>query len=415
MLNLSRTDASLACPNGWWDRVQTGLAGYYLSSLMVAIAVIFAFDLVQLCREHPGSQRRTDVVSSYAAWDGEWYVKIATQGYFYDTKRMSSVAFYPAYPGLAGAIIRATGVRAEWALLLVSHASLLGAFVLLSAYVRRRFPDAAPELGDYVLLAMGLFPTTFFLRMAYSESLFLLMLLLAMYGMERKWPVIVIALLAGFATATRAVGVALVAPLLIYLWQQTEVKWKVLPRAVMLVPVACWGLLAYMAYQQAAFGEPLAFIKTQVHWSTREPADWMEWAWSLATLEPIFAVYDPSSRVYWGRVPPRENPLFNLHFANPIYFLLAGGFVTLGAKMRWLSSKELVLSVLLLLIPYVTQGYRAGMASEARYAAVVFPAYIVMGNLLHRLPGPMAAAFAALSGLMLAAYSALFASWYWFY
>jgi hypothetical protein len=98
-------------------------------------------------------------------------------------------------------------------------------------------------------------------------------------------------------------GAGAAGALLIYLWQQSEPKWMLLPKAIVLLPLACWGLLAYMAYQQAAFGDPLAFVKTQGHWTMREPADLTERIVSLATFEPIRAVYDPSSRCYWGRVP----------------------------------------------------------------------------------------------------------------
>jgi hypothetical protein len=67
------------------------------------------------------------------------------------------------------------------------------------------------------------------------------------------------------------------------------------------------------------------------------------------------------------------------------------------------------------LIPYVLQADRACMAAEARYASSVFPAYLVVGQILTRLPGPLASALLALSAVTLAVYSAMFVSWYWFY
>jgi len=46
-------------------------------------------------------------------------------------------------------------------------------------------------------LALGLFPTTFFFRAAYSEALFLLLIVLVLYGLERAWPYLLIALIIG--------------------------------------------------------------------------------------------------------------------------------------------------------------------------------------------------------------------------
>lgn len=90
-------------------------------------------------------------------------MQIASGGYTYDPQRMSSVAFFPLYPWVAGAIIHSTGTRPEWALLLVSHAALLACFALLGAHVQLRFPTAGHDLAAWTLLAFGLFPTTFLL------------------------------------------------------------------------------------------------------------------------------------------------------------------------------------------------------------------------------------------------------------
>ena len=105
---------------------------------------------------------------------------------------MSSVAFFPGYPLLVAMLCKATGMPLAWGALAVSHAFLLASFVLLFVYLLRRGNGAfqtgtssASRLPLYTLLAFGLFPPTFFLRMAYSESLFVFLSVLAMYGIER--------------------------------------------------------------------------------------------------------------------------------------------------------------------------------------------------------------------------------------
>ena len=52
--------------------------------------------------------------------------------------------------------------------------------------------------------------------MAYTEALFLFLTILCLYGMERRWPLVVIALLIGLTTAARLVGVALIPPFILH-------------------------------------------------------------------------------------------------------------------------------------------------------------------------------------------------------
>jgi hypothetical protein len=396
------------------DSVVPGFGFYYFTSLIVIVGVVFAVDFVPLHRAHPGSNTRVDLPSAFAAWDGEWYARIASAGYSYDPGRMSNVAFFPLYPWLAGAVVHATGMRPEWALLLVSHAALVATFALLAAYVQQRFQTAGPDLASWTLLAFGLFPTAFFFRMAYTESLFMLLAVLTLYGMERRWHIGWIALVVGLATASRSVGVALVVVMALHLWRTSATVRGAIGRCVVWLPLCCWGLAGYILFQGVAFGEPLAFWKTQGHWNERS-LDLTERFIGLLTLEPIRAVYDPGSPCYWARVPPQANLLFNLKAANPVYFLITVALIGVGVWKRWLNANELLLAAGLLGIAYCLQASRACMSSQARYAAVVFPVYLVLGQLLQRAPPPLAAAVLAISGLLLAIYSAMFVSWYWFY
>ncbi len=400
----------------WWPCIETGLIGYYLTGMAVLLGLFLGLDLFEGAgrrfspRRIPPSGDRFLVATTH--WDGQFYLQIALEGYSYDPARGSNVAFFPVYPMLVAGVYRATGIAVEWAGLLVAHVLLIAAFVLLAAYVRQRYPRASPQLGVYAVLAFGLFPTTFFLRMTYSESTFLVLALLAFLGMERGWRPIVVAAIVGLATATRPVGVALVPPLWLYVWGRSEARWKALGGMAYLTPVALWGLLAYMAFQDAQFGEPLAFAQTQSHWQSRPAVGWGEKALALAAWEPIWSAYIPSSPGYCGRWAAEVPAWFNLQLANPVFFVAAGVLVGLGAAKRWLSAGEILLAAGLLLIPYVTRGFDMCMASQGRFAAVVFPVYLVLGRLLSSAPLVVSAGVLALSAVYLAVYAALFAAGY---
>jgi hypothetical protein len=128
-------------------------------------------------------------------------------------------------------------------------------------------------------------------------------------------------------------------------------------------------------------------------------------------LQPIWNVYLPRTAGYWNR-GGAENPIFSLQFANPICFVGTAILIGVGAWKRWLNIYEVLLSLGLLGIPYVTRAYEMCMLSQGRFAAVVFPAYIVMGHLLARMPKIVALSLLALSGVLMAIYAALFAAGY---
>jgi hypothetical protein len=357
--------------------------------------------------ERPQSVRMASV-------DGAWFARIARHGY--DSSRTSEhgLAFFPLYPATAAGVAQLFGAEAEMALVLVANTALLASAVLFGTYLKCRSipePTAAREASLALLL---LFPTTFYFRMAYAESLFLLLLLMPLYAMERRWRIGWVALIAGAASATRTAGVALLLPLCAYSWSTSGRRigpW--LCRAPWFL-VACWGLVGFMVYQHFVFGDALAFNTAQ-EWFTRKlDIPLKERVLSLATLEPIWSVYVPGTDAYWTHDEVRPNALFSLQFWNPIYFVGAALLVALGAWKRWLTPNETLLSAALLVIPYLTHSQRGLMMGHARYASVVFPAYIVLGRLLARMPRSVVAALFALSGFFLGAYSALFSSGYRF-
>lgn len=391
-----------------WD-ILTGVAVYAVTTLPVLLGLILATTPGVLVHDRP----TPSLLGACCYFDGGHYRVIVHDGYSFDPAHASNVAFFPGYP-LAAQLVRwLTGCGPPAALVLVSNAAFAVALILLSAYLRIRFPDDPPRARLTTLVLLGLWPIGFFFRIGYSESLFLVVIVLLLLGFARRWPITLLALIAGAATGIRPVGVAATAAVVVHVLLDTTrgSPRRRLVTAALLVPLGCWGLLAYMGYQQVAFGDPLAFARTQQHWMIYHPPDdagplhkWVR----LAVAEPIWNNYVPGSQRHWSRID--RSPLLGLAFWNPLVFVFGLGTIAAGWALRWLTPTETVLALGLLVIPYLARGYEMSMVSQARFASVVIPVYIVIGRAISRWPPVVIGAVLVTFAPVLALWTALFAA-----
>ncbi len=406
--------------------LMSALGSCYLSSLSIVFVVMFAHDYVTKLEGVDGKQSGTgDYLESVFRMDALNYEQIAEYGYRYYPDKRSTVAFFPFFPGLCQAISSLFGFRLDFVLLIVANICFLISCVLLEWKSSHHCDNSKKPTRNpsWSLAAFCLFPATFFFRMPYSESLFCCWILLFLLGISRNWHPLILAAIVGAATATRPVGIALAVAFWWYLgigraynpgsWTQLR---HLLSIATLIV-ISCWGLIAFTIYLWLKFDAPFAFAQTQVHWSFNAPRDVNVWdkAWALLTLEPIRGVYDPDSPRYWARADTHVVPLFSIMFLNPICFLFTLFLVAVGTWKRWLSSTEVVLSMGLLLVPYVTRGFEMSMASHARFAAIVIPQYFVLGRIFAAMPVAISASICGLMGLMMGLWTALFVAGYRFF
>lgn len=177
-------------------------------------------------------------MNQQVAWDSEYYLAIALGGYDdpatdlvgpTENQITKSYAFLPFYPLLIRLFtfpLRLLGLTpiatATLAGIIVSALGTLGAMYALYDLTKDSLGEDGGLRAAFYLL---IFPTGFFLLQVYTEGLFVGLLFgcLAMLG-RRQW--VYAALLAAAATLTRAVGVALVIPMLIE-WARS-VEWNTL-------------------------------------------------------------------------------------------------------------------------------------------------------------------------------------------
>ena len=388
--------------------------------VLVYSAGQFGYDFVQMPQQARNIIVEKDDVPPFLAWDGTWYARIAADGYSFNPHDRSSVAFFPLYPLLARCL--SVLMPVPYALLAVSNAFAFLSSVVLFHYCRDTYrsrrglgeEETCSKFSSRVVCCMLFAPTSFYLRMAYTESLFLFLVVCAMLGMQRRWPAWVIALVIGMSTATRAVGIALMLPFLLYLWTDSMSIKRFFSRVTVCAPIAVSGLAFFCIYQWLVFGSPVAFARSQSFWSLRS-GTLSEQAWSLVTLEPIWGVYLTDSPGFWRRCPPSASPLFNLHFWNPVVFVGTVALAAYGCCCRIITPRESLLCLGLLGIPYLTQAFKVYMAAESRYCFVVFPVFIIIATIIGKGDRTLQQVAMCMSAALLAIFTALFCSWHWFF
>jgi Gpi18-like mannosyltransferase len=194
-------------------------------------------------------------------WDADWFLRIAGRGY----QESYECAFFPAFPAIAAALHH-IGVDLVAASLLLNNGALIASCFLLYRIARA---ETNEDVARYSVLVILFHPLSFYFSIPYSESLFLLATLLAVYGAQVSAPWIS-ALGGAFAVLTRNTGILMLPSLIQVLRGRGVRPWlKYLP--LFLVPAA---LAAYMTFTAQRFGDPLLFVHAQDKWQEHIHLDW---------------------------------------------------------------------------------------------------------------------------------------------
>jgi Mannosyltransferase (PIG-V) len=278
-------------------------AGWFVFGGMIFFgAVIFRYTFLS---EVPGTFRLAGIGrdGSMLNWDGQWYARICASGYDYDASGPSSINFFPAYPLTARMLCKSSGLSCETSLIIVSNFFFLLSMIFLDVYLAYKRADAAAR--DLSLLALTIVPTALFFRVAYTESMFLAEVIILLVMFQRRSPLLAQAAVIGLATGTRSMGIALIPAFLVHAWRRLSgPKRVIIP--FLLLPVACWGVLAFMTYQGLAFGTPLACAKGQYLSALRVADNLSDKVVSLVTFEPAWSCAELYLWGYWvGTVESR--------------------------------------------------------------------------------------------------------------
>jgi hypothetical protein len=341
----------------------------------------------------------------WSHWDGEHYVRLAMGGYLTPPDNVSP-AFFPLYPLLMRSFAELFGgpisreVLSVWGPL-ISLLFLPFAFYFIYNIALEGWGERVAR--DTVLI-LALFPTTFFLNAAYTESLFLALSAGSLWAMRVRKDLLLACVMAALAAATRNVGIFLVVPLL-YEWIKDIERFRWRGIYLLLAP---GGLLAYMGYLWVRFGDPLLFYSAQESWGRQAtgPLDTASRAWGAAVEGAgRLLEYDLWAHPSFGNAANRlagAGDFFNLAF-----FVFAT--VALLAGLRYLPL-SLTVYGLLLVAPAALFGTPGSpLMGAPRYVVVAFPVFIVLALLFRN--RVLLGGWLVVSTLISLAMCGLFVSW----
>jgi len=283
-------------------------------------------------------------------YDASWYATIAEHGYDagpFDASAQHNWAFFPLQPLVWRA---ASAVTGEFALTGIALANLCFLIALTVVHRVTLALDFAPPIADRTVLALALFPVSYFFALPWTESLFLLLSASCFLAAlrERWW---LAGVLAALASITRLNGLFLLAAIAILLWQARDRVPRTTWLALALAPLAFAGFAAHL---YAVTGDALAFVHIQSAFArpahpTSEAIEWAirRWDWVIEG--------------------------WNFRWLN------AGAMLAGIVAAAWFARKRRLACAVFLALGLAAPLGTATVMSGARYAIGLFPFAIALG------------------------------------
>ena len=191
-------------------------------------------------------------IDVWLRWDGVHYMNIAEFGY--EGVGLGDTVFFPLYPYLVGGLSRMISINVTLVGIIVSSIATLFASIFFYELVKELFDDK--RLAKWSSACLVLYPTAFFLHAPYTDALFLVTSIASILMMVRKKPIMA-GLFACAAGLTRAQGLLLIVPMIIYYFQNYAsekkfIKWREL--LSLIIAIIGLGLFTLWRMKTGAVG-----------------------------------------------------------------------------------------------------------------------------------------------------------------
>lgn len=328
-----------------WSLIGTVLA-------IKLLVLFFGATTYQVATNRPIGLPR-GVLEIWNQYDARHYLDLARNGYEATGNQRLWIVFYPLYPWttrLVAILLRDYLISA----FVVSALASLAAALLFERLVQLDHPT---EIARRTVWFLFIFPTSYFLHIGYTESLFLA-LLFGCFLSVRKEQWLLAGVLGALASLTRVNGLLLVPALAVEALHQYSVtrRWQWQWLWVGLVPL---GFCVYLLAVYRATGNAFAFTTVQ-----REN-------WNKSFAPPWVGI-----REMLDRAASRGPRFAHTRGVYELLFVLLNLGATLLASVKLRPSYAVWMAGNLLLFASTSQ-----ITSTPRYTLVMFPLFILFARL----------------------------------
>ena len=348
-------------------RIAVCSLGFRLLSALLALFANLSFPLHQH-EQFTVFSDTSPFWDSLARFDSGHYEGIAWNGYTPVAGGRSNIAYFPVYPmliravgslfGRHHAIYYIAGIGISWVCFVLAMVALY--------YLARL--DLPARRAERAVLLTAIFPFAFFYGVAYTESTFLLFVVLAFFLFRtRRW--LLGGLCGAVATATRVPGILLVPALAWLAWRNLEPTRHGRISAAVGLLLSTSGFGAYCFYVYWLTGHPFEWAATLERWGNGYHPGSTPWTAPAALLQQLF------THPYRYLTTDPMAVVDTLYGVTGIAFALATPFVW------WRLGAAYGLFMLLNLWLPLSSGSFEGVG---RYCAVLFPCFIWLATIRSR-------------------------------
>ena len=313
------------------------------------LILIFAAQSYQIVNEKP-LIAPDSFLGIWNHWDATSYLKIAQSGYTAAGEDRFLIVFFPFYPFLTAL----TQFIVRDYLLSAFIVSGIASVVLGLAFRDLVRLDFSEKTAQFAVLFLFIFPTSYFLHIPYTESLFLA-LTIGCFLAARKRIWLVAGVLGALACLTRINGLILIPAIAFEIWEEYRetrkfnLKWLFFA----LIPT---GFGAYLALNYFVTGNPAMFmIHQREHWYRYFRVPWE-------------GIWDAYKRIYNPK--PMDAQMYGI---QELLYVIIGLSATIIGWRHLRNSYRVWMAANWLL--FVSTSF---VLSVPRYTVSLFPLFILM-------------------------------------
>lgn len=225
-------------------------------------------------------QNNSSFFDAFNIWDAGWYRSIIESGYntqyTMNADGQANWAFFPLYPMIIKLIHLLVPVNINILGSIVSTLFFIGLLIMSYLYIIETRGNSKEGLFFVIIMTFGVY--SFYFSVLYTESLYLFLLVTALYFLHKR-NYLLVGIFGALLSATRNMGVMLVFAVAIqYLYDyyknnksikelfSNTIKNTNLILGTSLIPL---GLFLYMSYLWKLVGDPMAFSNVQIAWAKK--------------------------------------------------------------------------------------------------------------------------------------------------